>query len=220
LLRKRVDLLVSVGILLLVVWMVWDAQAWTLRARLFPWTIGIPSIFLALMQVGFATKNLLRHEEAPAATAPDPRERPPVLPPEERQDEDSAVMARAVESAFGAGSAAAEEEEIPSDVARRRTIEMVAWIIAFALGVTLFGFRLGAAIVTFGFLRFGARESWKTTGLITLGTYLFFFVVFDWGLNTPFPEGAIADALDTNAFDEPLTDGIKRLAAGLFGGGQ
>ena len=210
-LRKRADLVVSIGILLLVAWMVFDAQQWSIRARLFPWTIGIPAVGLAVLQVVFATRNMLAHAAPEAELVPSPAERPPPLPAVEQKDEDAAVVAAAVESAFGAGSAAAEEEAIPTAVARRRTIEMSAWILAFGLGVVLFGFRLGAVLVTFGFLRWGAHESWKTTILISVATYLMFFLIFDVGLNTPFPPGFIADALNVDAFDSVLTDPIKRL---------
>ena len=215
-LRKRADLVFSVLVLVMVVWMVWDAQNWSLRARLFPWTIGIPAVALALLQVGFAVKNMLQHEPAAAEAAvrPTPGERPVPLLPEEQRDEDAAVVAAAVESAFGAGSAAAEEEEIPPALARRRTVEMIAWILGFALGVTLLGFRLGAAVVTLAFMRWGAHERWKTTVIITLATYVVFFLIFDWGLNTPLPPGMIADAFGLDAFDAPLTDGIKRLFSG------
>jgi len=215
LLRKRADLVFSVIVLIIVVWMVWDAQSWSLRARLFPWTIGIPSVALALLQVGFAVKNLLQREPAAeAAVHPSPAERPVPLPPEEQRDEGAAVMAAAVESAFGAGSAAAEEEEIPVAVVRRRTMEMVAWIIGFALAVTLFGFRLGAAIITLAFMRVGAHERWKTVAIITVATYLSFFLIFDWGLNTPLPPGLIADAFGIDAFDSPFTEGVKHLFSG------
>lgn len=211
-LRKRADLVVSIGILLLVAWMVFDAQQWSLRARLFPWTIGIPAVGLALLQVVFATRNILAATAAPEAEhAPSLVERPPPLPAVEQKDEDAAVVAAAVESAFGAGSAAAEEEAIPPAVARRRTVEMSLWILAFGLGVVLFGFRLGAVLVTFGFLRWGAHESWKATILISIATYLMFFLIFDVGLNTPFPPGIIADALNVDAFDSVITDPIKRL---------
>ena len=210
-LRKRADLVVSIGILLLVAWMVWDAQQWSLRARLFPWTIGIPAVGLALLQVVFATRNMLTAPAPEAEQAPSPAAPPPTLPAVEQKDEDAAVVAAAVESAFGAGSAAAEEEAIPTAVARRRTIEMSLWILAFAFSTVLLGFRLGAGLTTFGFLRWGAHESWKTTILIAVATYLSFWLIFDVGLNTPFPAGILADALNVDAFDSVLTDPIKRL---------
>jgi hypothetical protein len=210
LLRKRADLVVSIGLFLLIAWMVFDAQQWSIRARLFPWTIGIPAVGLALLQVVFATRNMLAPAAPEAEQAPSPAELPP-LPAVEQKDEDAAVVAAAVESAFGAGSAAAEEEAIPTAVARRRTIQMSLWILAFGLGVVLFGFRLGAVLVTFAFLQWGAHEAWKTTILISVATYLMFFLIFDVGLNTPFPPGFIADALNVDAFDSVLTDPIKRL---------
>jgi tripartite tricarboxylate transporter TctB family protein len=211
LLRKRADLVVSIGLFLLLAWMVFDAQQWSLRARLFPWTIGIPAVALAALQVVFATRNMLTAAPTEAEQAPSPIERPSPLPAVEQKDEDAAVVAAAVESAFGAGSAAAEEEAIPPAVTRRRTIEMSLWILGFGLGVVLLGFRLGAVLVTFGFLRWGAHESWKTTIIIAIATYLMFFLIFDVGLNTPFPPGFIADALNVDAFDSVITDPIKRL---------
>jgi hypothetical protein len=212
LLRKRADLVVSIGLLLLIAWMVWDAQQWSLRARLFPWTIGIPAVGLALLQVVFAARNMLTATAAPEAEhAPSPAAPPPTLPAVEQKDEDAAVVAAAVESAFGAGSAAAEEEAIPPAVSRRRTIQMSLWILAFAFSTVLLGFRLGAGLTTFAFLRWGAHESWKTTILIAVATYLSFWLIFDVGLNTPFPAGILADALNVDAFDSVITDPIKRL---------
>ena len=209
--QKKADLVFSVIILLIVLWMFWEGRNWAFRARLFPWTIGIPAVGLAALQVFFATRNMLTAAAPEAEHAPSPAAPPPTLPAVEQKDEDAAVVAAAVESAFGAGSAAAEEEAIPPAVARRRTIEMSLWIIGFGLGVVLFGFRLGAVLVTFGFLRWGAHESWKTTIPISIATYLMFFLIFDVGLNTPFPPGFIADALNVEAFDSVLTDPIKRL---------
>ncbi|HZU04952.1 MAG TPA: tripartite tricarboxylate transporter TctB family protein [Chloroflexota bacterium] len=202
-LRRKADLLFSVLVLLLVVWMVWEARHWPLRARLFPWTIGLPTVAIALLQVGLAVRQLVQARRAAGAPA-----RPVEAPP----GEDTAVIAAAVESVLGADAAA--EEAIPPAVVRRRTLAMVAWILGFTLGITLLGFRLGGGLGTLAFLKLGARESWKTTLLLTLATYLSFFLLFDVGLNTPLPAGLLADALGVQAFDTVITEPIKRWLTG------
>src|SRR2546423_4955901 len=110
--------------------MVFDAQQWSIRARLFPWTIGIPAVGLALLQVVFATRNMLAPAAPEAEQAPSPAELPP-LPAVEQKDEDAAVVAAAGGGAFGAGSGAPAEGAIPTAVARRCTTGMLVWILAF-----------------------------------------------------------------------------------------
>jgi hypothetical protein len=56
--RKQIDLLVSVVVLAVISWMVWEARQWDVRARLFPLAVGIPAIGVALVQVGFAVRSL------------------------------------------------------------------------------------------------------------------------------------------------------------------
>lgn len=44
-------ILFSLGVLLFFCFMVWEAREWRLQARLYPWTIGIPMVLLALMNI-------------------------------------------------------------------------------------------------------------------------------------------------------------------------
>ncbi len=213
--RKKADLIFSILILAIAVWMVWEARDWGFRARLFPWAIGYPAIGLALLQLGFA----IRHALAPAPQ-PETQRAAVARPGAPRPDEleaiqrgpDAAVVEAAVESAFGPGSEAAEEEEeLPPELVRRRVIQMTAWILAFAVGVVLLGFKVSSALTTFAFLRFGAHETWKTTFWLALGTYLFFFLVFDYSLSIPLPPGWVAESLGLQSFDSYLTDPVIRL---------
>jgi Tripartite tricarboxylate transporter TctB family len=214
LLQKRADLVFSFLILCIVIWMVWEARDWAFRAKLFPWTIGIPAIGLALLQMGFAIRNARRaaadRARSDLATAkvavPAAHSGPP-----DPGDGDRAIVAAAVEEAFGAGSQAAEEDEVPPEVARRRSLEMSAWILGFALAVLLLGFKLSSGLASLAFLRFGAHERWKLAILISLGTYLFFYVAFDYALNIPFPPGLIAESLGLQSPDDYLMDPLMRL---------
>ena len=50
-----------------------------------------------------------------------------------------------------------------------------------------------SAIATFLYLKFGAGERWPVTLAITAGCWLFFFGLFDYALQLPFPQGAFFD---------------------------
>jgi tripartite tricarboxylate transporter TctB family protein len=56
--RTQIDLVVSVVVLAVITWMVWEARQWDVRARLFPLAVGIPAVGVALLQVGFAVRGL------------------------------------------------------------------------------------------------------------------------------------------------------------------
>jgi hypothetical protein len=205
--RKQADLIFSLVLLGIVTWMTWEATHWDKRAGLFPLSVGIPAVALCVLQLVFAIRGAIlerRHAAMPVvvpATAAGAPEAGPVS--------SGGVMAEAIEQAFGAGSAAEAEEDIPPAVVRRRTIEMSAWIIGIALGILVFGFELGAALLSFAFLRWGAKEKVRISLVIAVFTYLFFYVVFDRSLNIPFPEGWLADAVgQTQPLDHFIVDPI------------
>jgi hypothetical protein len=194
--RKRVDILFSLVLLAIIVWMIWEAQQWDARARLFPVAIGIPAAVIALVQVVFALRSL----RAPLAAAAD-------TAPQDVSGSD-VVIAEAVEHAFGQGSTMAQEENLAPAIVRRRTLEMVGWILGITASIVLLGFELGAGLMSLVFLRMRGHESWRVALCIALATYLFFYVIFDRALNIPLPNGAIADALGLNALDHYVMDPI------------
>jgi hypothetical protein len=151
--RKQADLIVSIVILAVIGWMVWEARAWDARARLFPLAIGIPALCVALLQLGLSTRALRR-----------------------------------VDVATRLGSGASLETE-PRE--SQRTRQMIAWILAMAAGIVLLGFEIGSALLTFAFLRFAARERVWLSLTLGVATFLFFYLVFDRGLNIPFPPGLL-----------------------------
>jgi TctA family transporter len=84
-----------------------------------------------------------------------------------------------------------KEPEIDPIVARHRTISITCWIVGFFLAIWAFGFVAASAIATFLYLKLGAGERWAPTLAITAGAWLFFFGVFDYALQLPFPTGTI-----------------------------
>lgn len=190
--RKQADLVFTLVLLAVVSWMVWEAGKWDLRARLFPVAVGVPAIGLALLQLGFLLKPSLSRMRAAA---------PDRAAPDAGQGSTGVVMAEAIERAFGPGSASEVEAAVPPEVARARTLHMVGWVLAITVGIVVLGFELGAALLTFLFLRFASHERLRTSVLIALATYLSFYVLFDRALFIPFPPGALADAV---GLEKPL----------------
>ncbi|PYM12147.1 MAG: hypothetical protein DMD81_24820 [Candidatus Rokuibacteriota bacterium] len=88
-----------------------------------------------------------------------------------------------------------EEEpgpEVPPDVARRRSIEMVFWIGVFLVAIWLLGFSLATLVTTFLYLKIAGRERWPMTIALSLGGFAFVYGVFEKGLGVPFPPAQLA----------------------------
>jgi Tripartite tricarboxylate transporter TctB family len=201
--RKQADLIFSLALLVVVSWMVWEAGKWDLRARLFPVAVGVPAIGLALLQLGFLLKPAVSRARGGV---------PNRAAPEAAPGATDVVMAEAMERAFGPGSASEAEASVDPALARTRTLHMVAWVLAITVGIVALGFELGAAVLTFLFLRFASHERLRTSILIALATYLSFYILFDRALFIPFPPGALADTIGLEKpLDHYLVDPLASL---------
>ena len=80
-------------------------------------------------------------------------------------------------------------EEIPPAETRRRTLAIGAWVVGFFLSIWLIGFVWSSLVATFLYLKFGAREGWLVSVVLTAVAYLFFAGIFDMMLHLPFPPG-------------------------------
>ena len=171
--RTRNDVLISAFLVLLLVWVVWEARDWPFRTRLFPWSIGFPVLGLALVQFGIASWQATRRQM------------------------DSEVD----EVQSEAGEKAESQATLDPKLLIQRTRSIAAWTIVFALGFCLFGFKVGGLLLSPAFLRFQARETWKMSILYGLGVYLFFLGGFEMALGFPLPPGIIATSLGLQSFD-------------------
>ena len=88
-----------------------------------------------------------------------------------------------------------DEPEVDPVVARRRTIAITCWIVGFFLAIWIIGFIPASAVATLLYLKFGAGEKWPVTLAISAGCWLFFWGMFDYALQMPFPRGALFDWL-------------------------
>src|SRR5689334_1689161 len=85
------------------------------------------------------------------------------------------------------------EPEVDPIVARQRALSMGSWIVGFFLAIWILGFVPASAIATFLYLKVGASEKWPVTLVLTAACWLFFFGVFGYGLQLPFPQGVVFD---------------------------
>ena len=92
----------------------------------------------------------------------------------------------------------ASEPEIDPIIARQRTIAITGWMVGFFAAIWLLGFTGAAVVATFLYLKFGAGEKWPISLALTAASWLFFFGLFDYGLQLPFPTGAIFDWVPAN----------------------
>ena len=89
------------------------------------------------------------------------------------------------------GSALWSEPEVDPIVERQRTVAIGCWIVGFFVAIWILGFVPASAIATFLYLKFGAGEKWPISLVLTAACWLFFFGVFDYALQLPFPTGSI-----------------------------
>jgi hypothetical protein len=160
--RKKLSsgLLFTLLVLIFFVFFVYEARNWRLQARLYPWTIGIPMVLLAVIQLVRDLKGS-RQQEA-EATPMDYR----------------------------------FSQTIDETEARRRTLNIFAWIFGFFVGVWLLGFSLAVPLLVFCYLKIQAEEGWVLSTLLTAVAWLLFWGLFQRLLRLPFPEGQVFGWID------------------------
>ena len=87
------------------------------------------------------------------------------------------------------------ESGVDPILARHRTVTITCWIVGFFVAIWIVGFVPASAIATLLYLKFGAGERWPVTVAIGATCWLFFFGLFDYALQLPFPDGALFDWL-------------------------
>jgi hypothetical protein len=170
-------------------WALWVASGWPPESRLFPWTVGISVLCLALVQVGVAARNMLRSDQGLQAHAS-----------HDKQSFDSNEEAHR-----------SRKDDADRKVIQRRVIIIQSWIVIFFIGIWLLGFKVGALVLTFAFLKVAAHEPWQISMTFSVMSYLFLLVVFDFALEVPLGAGLIADYFELNSLDMYLVKPLLSL---------
>jgi TctA family transporter len=102
-----------------------------------------------------------------------------------------------------AESALYTEPEVDPILARQRTVMIGCWIVGFFLAIWVLGFVPASAIATFLYLKFGAGEKWPISLALAVACWAFFFGLFDYALQLPFPSGEVFDWLPVSVAHLP-----------------
>jgi hypothetical protein len=102
-----------------------------------------------------------------------------------------------------AESALYTEPEVDPILARQRTVMIGCWIVGFFLAIWILGFVPASAIATFLYLKFGAGEKWPISLALAVACWAFFFGLFDYALQLPFPSGEVFDWLPVSVAHLP-----------------
>ena len=147
------------ALFLLIAWALWEASAWDVQASLMAWLIGLPTAALLALQLG---------REIVGGT-------------------DTADRGGGDEP-FAAALAGQTAETLDPAEERRRTADIIAWILGFAASIWLVGFQFGIGLATLLYLK-RAGESWLT--VIAAGVMAGVVLVFDCGMHIFFAEGKL-----------------------------
>lgn len=76
-------------------------------------------------------------------------------------------------------------------LARKRTFNIFGWFFGFFIGIWLLGFTITIPLMVFGYLKIQSGEKWWLSLTLTAIAWFFFWSLFVWLLNLPFPDGLI-----------------------------
>ena len=82
-------------------------------------------------------------------------------------------------------------QNIDPALAKKRTINIFAWILGFFVGIYLLGFPITIPLLVFTYLKFQSGEKWGLSIILTAGAWLVFYTLFVKLLVLPFPDGKI-----------------------------
>lgn len=81
--------------------------------------------------------------------------------------------------------------KLPPDIIKRRTFSIFCWIGGFFFSIWLLGFRFGLPISTFLILKFGYKEKWLLSLILSIFALVFIYGLFEKVLSVPFPQGKL-----------------------------
>jgi putative tricarboxylic transport membrane protein len=147
--------LFTICVIVLLALALWQSRNFGVRAGLFPWVIGTPTLVLALFQLA---KDL-----------------------------------RGKRKVNGPQFEAVAAVEVSSEVATRRTLIIIGWIVGFFVAIWLLGFSYAVPLTMALYLKLAGREKWPLIAIMTLCTWVVFYLLFERMLNVPFPDGLLFD---------------------------
>jgi hypothetical protein len=171
----------TVVMLAIFVLLVATASRYPAGARFMPFVIGIPALFLCLVQLGLDARERRRRETEVADTRSEI---------EKAEETVSRMVGRHMDFKISHEFMAGVGPEIPPAEMARREVVLWAYFLGFILGLILFGFWVAIPVFLVAFLRFQAKASWLFSLCLGIGAtvvmYFFFERLFRVVLHTGF----------------------------------
>jgi hypothetical protein len=82
-------------------------------------------------------------------------------------------------------------QEVEPVLARKRTLNIFAWLFGFFIGIWLLGFTITIPLLVFTYLKLQSNEKWVISIVLTAVAWAFFYFLFVKLLVLPFPDGLI-----------------------------
>ena len=99
----------------------------------------------------------------------------------------------AVQAVFAASRWSSSEHPAPpvasNREAPRRVAGILSWVLFYFVAIWLLGFSVATPLLTFGYLKFAAREKWGISVILALMAFAVLYILFDRTLHVPFPTG-------------------------------
>lgn len=142
------------------------SHGYPIEARLVPWVVAIPGLFLSVIQFVIDIIDIRKGKLKSA------------------QDEKGFVRKKRVKSKVSFS----QDKGSTSDEFRKELI-MMGWIVAVAALILLFGFWVGIAAFLPAFLRIYGKESWRLTLIVTGCGWAAIYIMFKVVLSVRLFEG-------------------------------
>ena len=81
--------------------------------------------------------------------------------------------------------------DLPANVVKQRTVNILLWTVGFFLAIWLLGFSVAVPLTTVLYLKIAGREKWPITIAVAFCSWAFFYFLFVSGLHVPFPDPLI-----------------------------
>lgn len=143
---------------------IWGAWGWPVKAKLYPLVIGIPMLVMAAFHLAMD----LREGSGKKISSPASDDLPAAIPADIQFT-----------------------KEIDPVIARRRTLDIFAWIFGFVLAAWLVGLSWTIPPFVFLYLKVKSGEGWPLSIALTGAVWLLYWGLFDQVLHLPLPEGKI-----------------------------
>jgi hypothetical protein len=146
------------------------ASRYPAGARFMPFVIGIPAIFLGVVQLILDARERWQQEHEARDTRSEI---------EKAEEKIERIVGHRVDFKISHEFMAGVGDDIPADEMVRREIAIWTYFLSFIAGLILFGFWVAIPIFLVVFLRFQAKSSWRMSFALSIGASVAMYFFFE-----------------------------------------